>query len=232
MDGFERLFVINLKARVDRRIEMEAQLRGIGLSFSNPKVELLEAIRPADAGGFPTVGARGCFMSHLKILELAVKADLKRILIVEDDLNFSSDFITRAPLVISCADKMKWSFLYGGHRVERALTATAECSEIEPSTAVVTAHFLGLQGQAIQDAAAYIRAMLQREPGHPVGGPMHVDGAYSWFRRDHPQYRTVVAIPPLGYQRASRTDIHELRWYDKTPGLRQVVARIRRASNT
>jgi len=49
---------------------------------------------------------------------------------------------------------------------------------------------------------------------------MHVDGAYTWFRRTHPTRRTWVALPELGHQRQSRTDIHPLRWYDRWPLVR------------
>jgi hypothetical protein len=38
------------------------------------------------------------------------------------------------------------------------------------------------------------------------GGPMHVDSAYSWFRKDI-DCTTSIAHPPLGYQRSSLSDI-------------------------
>ncbi|MBC7483864.1 MAG: LPS biosynthesis glycosyltransferase, partial [Rhizobacter sp.] len=97
--------------------------------------------------------------------------------------------------------------------------------------AVQTTHFIGFQGEAIAAAAAYLAAMLERPPGDPDGGPMHVDGAYSWFRRAHPEFQTVLAVPPLGYQRASRTDIHDLAWFDKLPVVRELVSAVRRARN-
>ena len=60
---------------------------------------------------------------------------------------------------------------------------------------------------------------------------MHVDGAYSRFRHDHRDLETVIALPELGYQRASRTDIHALRWYDDWPFVRQGAAWIRKVKN-
>ena len=84
---------------------------------------------------------------------------------------------------------------------------------------------------ALLEAAAYLGAMLERKPGDPLGGPMHVDGAYNWFRRAHAHHIAVAAVPELGYQRASRTDIHDLRWFDRWPGVRAAVAVIRRIRN-
>jgi hypothetical protein len=57
---------------------------------------------------------------------------------------------------------------------------------------------------------------------------MHVDGAYSWFRANHPHLLTSVANPELGHQRASRTDVHDLRWHDRVPVVRDIVAFLRR----
>jgi glycosyl transferase, family 25 len=57
---------------------------------------------------------------------------------------------------------------------------------------------------------------------------MHVDGAYSWFRRQHPEVITLLAMPELGHQRSSRTDIHDLNWYDRSIVLRPLVSVLRR----
>lgn len=228
---FQRIYIINLESRRDRRLEMDSQLSRIGLALDHPGISLFKAVRPKEAGKFPTTGARGCFMSHLGVLRDATQAGLECILILEDDVNFASDFMERAPAVFTCAHVEGWSVFYGGHRIEVAHTSVEACYKIDSTTPVVTAHFIGLQGPAIQRAAEYLAAMLERDPGDPSGGPMHVDGAYSWFRKAYPEYRTIAAVSALGYQRASRTDIHDLHWYDKTPGIRQVVAGLRRVSN-
>ena len=60
---------------------------------------------------------------------------------------------------------------------------------------------------------------------------MHVDGAYCWFRHAHPHFRTLLAVPELGYQRSSRTDIHDLRWFDRVPVAREAVAWLRQWRN-
>jgi glycosyl transferase, family 25 len=70
---------------------------------------------------------------------------------------------------------------------------------------------IGLQGTCIPMFAGFLRQVLDRPPGHPEGGPMHVDGAYTTFRRNHPEFMTLAAIPSLGHQRASRSDIYPLR---------------------
>lgn len=230
-ESFDRIYVINLASRADRRAEMAKQLSRIGLGFDSAAVRLFGAVRPADAGPFPSIGSRGCFMSHLGVLNDAATAGLQKILIVEDDLNFAPDFAQRSERLVARIAAPDWGMFYGGHEVAGHPSADNGAADLNPEEPVQTAHFVALQGPSINAAAAYLAAMLLRPSGDPNGGPMHVDGAYSWFRRAHPHVRTWIAVPPLGYQRASRTDIHDLRWFDKMPAVREVVSMLRRLRN-
>jgi glycosyl transferase, family 25 len=231
LDAYERIYVINLPDRVDRRVEMADQLDRIGLVLGSPRVRLFKAVRPSDGGGFPSRGARGCFMSHLGVLREATVDRLARVLILEDDLNFTDDFSERAPAVLARAASPDCAIFYGGYELEPLSASTAATMEIPPDRVVRTTHFVGFDATAAGAAVPYLEAILRRPPGDPQGGPMHVDGAYSWLRRAHPELRTWAANPPLGHQRASRTDIHALRWFDRTPLVRDAVDIIRRARN-
>jgi glycosyl transferase, family 25 len=232
LEYFERIWIINLASRPDRRREMALQLQRIGLSIESASIQLFPAVRPADRGGFPSLGARGCFMSHLNVLREAASQGLQRILILEDDLNFAEDFSIRAVGLLEDLAARPWSVFYGGYHLGPGVRFAGQgCVAVTPDVALETSHFMAFQGQAIHEAAAYLGAMLERKPGDPLGGPMHVDGAYNWFRRAHPHYVAMAAVPELGYQRASRTDIHALRWFDRWPGIRAAVAVSRRIRN-
>jgi glycosyl transferase family 25 len=76
LEDIKHVFYINLQHRVDRKEHVENQLATIGL-----KCERFNAIKMAN-------GAIGCSMSHLKLLQEAVKNELPHILIVEDDITF------------------------------------------------------------------------------------------------------------------------------------------------
>lgn len=233
MDYFDRIFIVNLPSRTDRQAEIATQLKKIGLSLADERVELFPAVRPDTAGDFPSIGARGCFMSHLAVLQKAECLGLQRVAIFEDDLDFVVDFNTRFRLLISQLSSRDWSIFYGGYRVESAfhVQSQQELFEAQPDEVIDTTHFIVFQGQAIAAAVRYLQAILTRPAGDPAGGPMHVDGAYNWFRRENPQFKTVLAIPELGFQRASRTDIHDLRWYDTAPLVREGVACLRLVKN-
>jgi glycosyl transferase, family 25 len=231
--AFDKIFVINLKDRADRRTEMNEQLVQIGLSLSHPGIRLFEAVRPTSLEGFPTLGTRGCFMSHLGILREAAALGHRSILILEDDVNFSRDFRSAAPRVLDELSQKNWSLFYGGFSFMSGKTYSG--SEVlfraVPDEAILTSHFLAFRGKAIGEAAHYLEAILGRPTGSPEGGPMHVDGAYNWFRNAHPHHETWLAGSQLGYQRSSRTDIHDLRWFDNLPGVNRVVAGLRKLTN-
>lgn len=230
---FQKIYVINLAARSDRRREMDEQLHLIGLNLAHPLVRLFTAVRPADAGGFPGLGARGCFMSHLNVLRSAQAGKLKRVLIFEDDLNFAADFNERIDTTVAGLADGDWGMFYGGYRVETppAPDPATELAAVAADFPVRTTHFVAFSAPAVAAAVEHLEAMLLRPPGDLRGGPMHVDGAYNWFRRQHPQFPTLLAVPELGYQRHSRTDVHHLKWFDQFPVTRGAAAWWRRLRN-
>ena len=231
LGAFGRLYVINLPMRTDRRQEFGQQLQRLGLSYASPGITLFPAVRPQELAGFPTLGTRGCFMSHLGVLTRAVTESTDSIIVCEDDLDFAHDFPEALVAVLAEAGRQDWDILYLGHDGLADLPAApagAKLVRLAPDRAVHTTHFLVFRQSVHADLIAYLQAILRRPPGHPEGGPMHVDGALSRFRADHPQFVTLVAVPPLGYQRPSRTDIHALRLYDRLPLVRDLVCLIRR----
>ncbi len=229
---FDAIYVINLAKRTDRLVEMEAELKRVGLSLATPGVLLFSAVRPDDAGPFESIGARGSFMSHLLALEDAVAKGLSRVLILEDDCNFSADWVARLSDLASVWPNESWSIFYGGTLTTgMEIDARNGFTEVMPEQPLFGNHCYCVAGSALPKMTQYFRQMLLRPPGHPEGGPMHVDGAYSWFRRAHPNFRTVLAVPYIAYQRSSRTDIHALKWFDRFPLVKRVIGLIRHLKN-
>ena len=230
--AFPRVRVINLAQRADRRREMEAEFAKLGLAFGDG-IRLHVATRCDDAAGFPTIGTRGCFLSHLGVLEAALADDAESVLIVEDDLSFSPSEIARMADSLAALKTQAWSIFYGGilryGDQEQPTGVASPLFVADPATGIMGGHFLAMRRDAIAAAVPYLQAILTRPPGSPEGGPMHVDGAYGWLRAARPDLVTLVANPGLGHQRASRTDIHQLRWKDRVPVVRDVVQWLRQA---
>jgi len=228
---FERVFIINLPSRRDRRREMDLQLRRIGLSLQSPLIELFRAIRPEQKGEFESIGARGCFLSHLDVLRLARERRYSRILVLEDDVNFAPRFSEQIDGCMGALKAEPWDVFYGGYRLYRPTQLERPLTLLPPEEDVLLAHFVALSAHAISAAIECFSRMLTRPSGHPLGGPMHVDGAYGWMRRANRHLLCRLAVPQLGYQRRSRTDIQTLRWFDRIAGFKEAVATTRAFSN-
>jgi glycosyl transferase, family 25 len=83
---FERTYIINLPERLDRKAEIQRELRSIGSGLMAGKVELYPAAKPVDYYFFPTRGTLGCYLSHLSLLKQARADNLGNVLLIEDDL--------------------------------------------------------------------------------------------------------------------------------------------------
>jgi hypothetical protein len=223
---FDAVYIVNLDSRPDRLREVSSELGRFGLRIDGTRVSRFPAVRPADKGEFPSIGARGCFMSQLGVFRDAIDRGLDSFLLLEDDVRF--DERTDGPRL--GPDAGEFDILYGGHeRLDMSrLPADAPLLRLPPDMGVMTAHCVGFRGAVIPRMAEFLTALAARRGGDPEGGPMHVDGAYSWFRRLNPDVRTLAVNPPLAFQRASRSDISALKWFDRAPVVRDVVAALRR----
>ncbi|MGC6329792.1 glycosyltransferase family 25 protein [Rhizorhabdus sp. FW153] len=231
---FDRLYVINLAARDDRRQEMAGELARLGLGFDHPHVRLFDAIRPESAGPFRSVGAHGAFLSQLGVLTEARSEGMRSILMLEDDCDFVASAPGRLPELLDRLDAEGLGLFYGGHELpegDAGLDLTGSgLMRVPPALNIRLAHCLGFGPAAIAALPGYLDAMLARPAGSPDGGPMDVDGAYNWFRRARQDCPTHLAIPPIAYQRPSRTDISATGPLDRLPGpLRRIARGARRA---
>jgi hypothetical protein len=222
---FDQVFVINLPERTDRRAELCEQLERLG---SSEKVIFFAAIKPSDKGEFPSIGARGCFMSHLAILKEAKSKNLNNVLILEDDLSFTAFLIEQQGKVVEELKQLSWDIAYLGHGIDLPNTKTIFqlCSEPLRMT-----HFIAFNKLAISRMVDFLELVMSRPAGHPEGGPMHVDGAYSTFRRQNSDTITLIANPILGFQRASVSDIAGSKWFDKVPVLATLATLARKIIN-
>lgn len=219
-DLFDRIAIINLPERTDRQRQMARELQRMGLDFSSPGVTLFPAVKPADAGEFPSRGARGAYLSHLQVLQQARRDGVQRLLVMEDDLVIDARLPSALPKLARDLAHKSWSLLYIGHLGDSPLGPVRLEETRQPQQCL---HCYAVQASAFDDLIAYLERCLARPAGHPEGGVMHVDGAVSMFRQSHGQHRTLLVQPSLGSQRPSRSDITHNHWYDRTPLVRQCL---------
>ncbi|HZZ42642.1 MAG TPA: glycosyltransferase family 25 protein [Tepidisphaeraceae bacterium] len=222
-DYFERIYVVNLPARSDRRQEMVRELGKIGWPVRGGKLEFFDACRFEERGEFPTLGARGCFMSHLSILREARSLGLKNVLVLEDDLMFTGALLAGEQKLVEELERVEWGMVHLGYRIpERDTTSETlelaermkggsekgvELREVRPVEEVLTTAFYGVNGMVFDRAIGCLEGILSRPGGHVEGGPMHVDGAFNTFRRQNEDVRAYVSVPSLSEERPSRSDV-------------------------
>ncbi len=228
-DAFERIVVINLPQRRDRRRDMLAELASAGIAIDDPRLQFFAAIRPMDAGSFPAIGVRGCFMSHLGVIEAALRDGVTRLLILEDDVQFEPAVCRPQPALAARLQQDDWDFAYPGH-IESLGGDPQDPQWLSTEARLVCAHFYGMHGRVLPALRDYLQSCLLRPVGHPDGGAMHVDGALSMFRARQ-RAITLIAAPSLGRQRSSCSDIYPYHWYDRWPLAKTMVACARRLKN-
>lgn len=218
IDYFDRAYVLNLPERRDRREAMAKELDRVGLPLTPGKVEIFAAIKPSDPGPFERIGFRGCYLSHLEMFKQARDAGAKNLLIMEDDLQFRPDFCQYEDAVLKELMSQNWDTVQFGYIADWA-DSEAEISfpMLKPFDGeVIGTHFHAVNGKMLQPMIDFFELLLSRPAGHPDGGPMPPDGALNVIKWQYPEMNRLLAMPVLGTQRSSRSDVTPS-WYDHLP---------------
>ena len=206
-NGFDRIRIINLPTRGDRRAEMAGELKRIGLA-GDPRVMFVDGvIVPAnDMRPWRAPGEKGVFLAQLKVLREAASAN-ESVLILEDDVDFT-------PAAETWVRGENVDIAYGGY-----LAADPDNLEISD---IAGAHCIGFSARAAQALVPFLEQLFD----HP--SPPPIDGAYVWFRRQRDGFTTEFARPVVAVQRPSRSDITPKRKLDQISFLRGPVGAARR----
>jgi glycosyl transferase family 25 len=144
-EEYQRIRVINLAERIDRRREMLAEFARVGLS-GDPRIGFIDAIKSGTAAPWRSKGERGCFLSHLSALEEAADAG-ESVLILEDDCDFTR---------YATAKRTESDLLWGGYT-------------ILPDQ-IVGAHCMGFSAETAKRCSTYLKALLNHPDPPPVDG--------------------------------------------------------------
>jgi GR25 family glycosyltransferase involved in LPS biosynthesis len=224
--------VINLPTRTDRRVESEQELRDSGFTSSPSgadKVQFIAALRPETAGGFPSVGARGCFESHLLALRESERRGDEVLLILEDDAAFNPEFRQFDAQLVEQLNSQPWDLVQLGYSSPSGapLTLPGEGFRlVEFRDECIGAHAYLVSAGVRPRLIEFLEKLRAGVPGDDVGGPMPVDGAYNVASRTRVLTRYLVA-PTLCNQRSSASDITP-RWFDKISWAKPWIAQTRK----
>ena len=120
LNDIRHAYYINLTHRVDRREHIVKQLSNV-----NIRAQRFNAIRTSN-------GAIGCSLSHLNLLEMAMKQKLPHILIIEDDLTFTNPGKFVNQFNNFAKKHSKWDVvLFGGNNGGPTTTIDDTCVKVE-----------------------------------------------------------------------------------------------------
>ncbi len=220
MDYFDKVYIINLVDRADRRAEVLEEFARAKIELKEGHIEFFPATRPTDKGDFPTIGAKGCFLSHLECWKKAKSEGAKTVLVIEDDLAIAPRYTEDEHRLVEQLSSQAWDVVYFGHALD---TPSNTPSQMVPfDGGIMLAHFYGLNEAYRDKLIQFFELAASRPGGHPEGGPMYPDAAINFYRFKYPGSITLVTQPNLGTQRSSRSDVTP-KWHDRVPGLKSLA---------
>lgn len=188
--------------RPGRQAHVRAELERTALAF-----DVLVSERPPDAGGFASVGFRGCFESHLRALRTARDEGADVAVLVEDDAVVVSRFLELLPEIQRELEGVEWSVLLLGYLGDQSPARHFPLQQITPHLAradhweFTGSHFVAVNGAAID---ALIDDFERRQL--PGGHRISVDGVLNEFRKAS-GHDTLVCVPNLSRQGPSPSGI-------------------------
>jgi len=201
---FERACIINLPGRKDRFCRITGELRRIGADPHCHPFEVIEAIRPQTADRFSSVGAKGIFLTHLKLFKDTLQKGHENILLMEDDFMFAKDFLSSQEPVSHKLSQVEWDIVYLGHSLPLKRHSP---DLIRYDGKIMLMHFVGFHKRILHTVVDFMENMLCRPPANFKRAFMHSDNMLNLLRSLNPRIVTYVASPSLGYQGPSRSDI-------------------------
>jgi hypothetical protein len=212
-DYFRRVAIIHLPERVDRFRSLKAELSSVGLDIHSPKVTIPTAPMPQNANGFPSRGVYGNFLSHLGVLEQAYSDGIESVLTLEDDAIFSKAFNRHQASIARYLRENVWVQVFIGHSIADKLP-TARSGLVQFRGDFFWAHCYAVHRRIMPRMIDYMKSTIEREAGHPLGGKMYIDGAYTLFRQTNPDIICLLSSPRLSIQKGSASSLNTPQWYD------------------
>lgn len=210
LDFIDKIYLINLDERKDRLNNVLNKFKLYNIKnyqrFSAVKPKIDE-INPIIYKNYSThlstnkkkyiVGATGCKFSHRNIIKDAVEKGYQSILIFEDDIDFTDNFLTGLNYFIKNTKYLDWDMLYLGGR--NKISIDKLCSPTEFSNIY--------KCKQIKCTHAYIikRTLFSKILKDLETYDEEIDNYY--FKCIQPNYNTYIIHPTIVNQTDSKSDI-------------------------
>lgn len=152
---FDQVFIINLDRRQDRWIQVQKELEKAKWPFVTPiKFRAIDSNKvPAPNGWSSGGGAWGCMQSHRHILEQSIMNGYNRILVLEDDVIFTDNFVEKVKQFLEEVPK-DWDQLMLGGQYFHDSKITKLSKNVKRVTNCQRTHAYAVQGKYMKDLYA------------------------------------------------------------------------------
>lgn len=188
-----KIFYINLESRKDRRVEMEAQFENLGIPAD--KIERIEAVPDS-------FGAIGCTRSHIKAIQLAQQQGLKNALILEDDFNFTVEYLHENLAELKHLNFAWDVIMFSGNLLRHTNHSTVFSKVVK---ALTSAGYL-VNGGYYQTLLKNYQQGLEKLITSRSKLHYAID---EWFSKLQPRDKWFIFVKKAGYQRCSYSDIEK-----------------------
>jgi hypothetical protein len=206
---FDRVVVINLNRRPDRRERFEQHLSAVDWPFAPPqRVEAIDGRLHAPPPWWRAGrGAWGCHRTMVGILETALADGVERMLVLEDDVCFVSDLRERAARFLAAVpDDWDQIYLGGQHLVRRPARHTVVNAEVVRPFDVNRGHAFGVRRRFLAPLHRHLADLTE----HARFPRLHVDHRMGQLHRTG-RFEIYAPVRWLAGQVEGRSDISE-RW--------------------
>jgi hypothetical protein len=196
-EDFDKVFVVSLPGREDRRRQFESH----NWPFDYEWFEAIDGKKfkpPRNWGGGE--GAWGCFLSHLKILELQIQKGWKKVFIFEDDAKPAPQFLEKTTAFLQSLPP-SWHQIYLGglHRYVNQNPPMPVNTEVLKCQQVNWTHAYGVTLEYAKKLHAYLWETFAEHPSQ-----YHVDWRYEVM---HPKHNVYAPVEWTVYQGGSTSDV-------------------------
>ena len=215
--GVDKIFVINLERRPERRERMRAALKLLNLRYElfsaidgrqlnesyleELNVTMLTGWRDPWGSRTITYGEIGCFLSHYFIWEKVVAGEMDSVIVLEDDIRFLPGFRMRFSEMVDEVKRLSldWDLIYLGRKRlvrngEALVSGTSHL--VHPAyTYWTVGYMLSLSGAEKLVSQQPLRKIMAVDEYLPVMFDKHP--RRDWSERFHPRDLRVYSVEPL-----------------------------------
>lgn len=186
VNKIDKVIYINLRKRTDR----DEHMKQITSIFGD-KVERFEAIEYDP-------GFVGCSMSHLKVMEMAIKSDWKNLLVLEDDVLWNNNE-TAFKRFLSLVSQPYDAILLGGYKINCSRNFKLKSADGTHAYLVNHSHFTSLYNHFKEGLELFMSTAPKYDNGY-----YFID---QYWTKQIKQSNWFVVLPSIFYQKNDYSDI-------------------------